>query len=134
MRKVTRDELWRILRDVATQDTGKVIDQIVDPVAAIAFLDKTETITRMVDGYLVICVVNTPWYSSENIVHELLVVRVEEGGTLKSVAQFLRAVAQQHGATKIAVGTAFARSDRALTRMYQAEGFTPEAVTLTMEI
>jgi len=134
VRDVTREELWKILRDVSTQETGKVIDDLVDPSAAINFYDNCSPITMMVDGYLVMCAVDRPWFSYEKVVQELLVVRVETGGTLKSVAQFLRAVADEVGASKIYVGTAFSRSDRALARMYEAEGFTSEAITLTKEI
>jgi hypothetical protein len=134
VRDVTRDELWNILRDVSTQETGKMIDDLVDPSAAINFYDNCKPITMMVDGYLVMCTVDKPWFSYEKVVSELLVVRVEMGGTLKSVAQFLQAVADETGASKVIVGTAFSRSDRALARMYQREGFKPEAVTLTKEI
>lgn len=134
VRNVSRDELWRILRDVSTQETGKMIDDLVDPSAAINYYDNFSPTTMMVDGYLVMCTVDTLWFSYEKVVQELLVVRVETGGTMKSVAQFLQAVADEAGATKVLVGTAFSRSDRALARMYKAQGFKAEAVTLTKEI
>ena len=134
VRNVSREELWRILRDVSTQETGKMIDDLVDPSAAINYYDNFSPTTMMVDGYLVMCTVDTLWFSYEKVVQELLVVRVEKGGTMKSVAQFLQAVADEAGATKVLVGTAFSRSDRALARMYKAHGFKAEAVTLTKEI
>lgn len=87
----------------------------------------------LVDGYLVYFEVGTPWYSTQQILSELLIVRVGPGGTLRGVAQFLREQARAAGAALVAVGTTFSRSDRALARLYQAEGFTPEAITLTME-
>lgn len=88
----------------------------------------------LVGGYLVVFAAASPWYSDRTVLHELLVVRVGPGGTLRGVVQFLRQQAQQAGASLIAVGTAFAKSDRALSRLYQAEGFKPEATTLTMEL
>lgn len=103
----------------------------VDPDAAFDRLLDFEV--WFVDGYLVVFDVGKPWYSSSTILHELLVVRVGPGGTLAGVAQFFRDKARELGADLIAVGTAFAKSDRALSRLYQAEGFKPEAITLTME-
>lgn len=87
-----------------------------------------------VDGYMVVFQAGRPWYSTETILNELLVVRVGPGGTLRGVVQFLRQQAREAGASLLAVGTAFAPSDRALSRLYQSEGFKPEGITLTMEL
>lgn len=87
----------------------------------------------IVDGYLVYFDIAAPWYSRTPILFELLIVRAERGGTLAGVAQFLREQARAAGAALVAVGTSFAVSDRALERLYKAEGFNPEAVTLTVE-
>lgn len=88
---------------------------------------------HIVDGYLVYWTIQSPWYSNATYLSELLIVRVEEGGTFRGVANFLRDAAIAHGADLVAVGTALARSDAALSRLYQAEGFTPEATLLTLE-
>ena len=84
-----------------------------------------------VEGYLVFFALSTPWYSDELILSELLIVRVGPGGTLRDVARFLMDRAAVHGAAIVAVGTAYAKSDRALARLYEAQGFTVEAVMLT---
>lgn len=136
-RKVEAAEDWQVvldaLRRISADGGDKRIHQIAEPDVAFENLVEGTAEVWFVGGFLVAYGVSTPWYSSRQILHELLVVRVGPGGTLHGVAQFLRRKAREAGAYTVAVGTAFAKSDRALSRLYQAEGFKPEAVLLTRE-
>ena len=117
----------------ATNRPTKALHKIVDHLAAYTSLRQGGYEVWLVEGYLVVFAVGTPWYSDQPVLSELLIVRVRPGGTLTGVAQFLKDQARSAGAVIVAVGTAFAQSDRALTRLYQSEGFQPEGTTLTWE-
>ncbi len=134
--KVSSDDDWEIvataLDDLKTTSGRKVMHKHLNPAKAFRQMRASGNVW-FVDGYLVYYGVTAPWYSDVTILHELLVVRVGQGGTLRGVTQFLQHRANITGAQIVAVGTALSRSDRALSRLYQAEGFTPEAITLTME-
>lgn len=135
-RKPTTPQDWYAvdctLQRIAARAKGKAMHKIVCPDTAYHHLRASDNVW-FVGGYLVYFEVGTPWYSDRQILSELLIVRVGPGGTLRGVALFLREQARAAGAALVAVGTTFSRSDRALARLYQAEGFTPEAITLTME-
>lgn len=127
---IVAEALHRIAQ--CTLAPTKLMHRDVDWLKAYNYLTTIEGV-YIVGGYLVVYEVGTPWYSNASILSELLIVRVGRGGTIKGVAQFLRKRAKALGADFIAVGTAFAKSDPALSRLYQAQGFTPEAITLTSE-
>lgn len=124
--------LGRLVTEAINRPT-KAIHKIVDHCAAYTSLRHGGYEVWLVDGYLVVFALGTPWYSTSPVISELLIVRVRPGGTLTGVAQFLKDQARSARAAIVAVGTAFARSDRALTRLYQSEGFQPEGTTLTWE-
>lgn len=86
------------------------------------------------EQYLVVYAIGTPWYADDTFLEELLVLHLGNGGSFKTVTDFLEAAAAQAGATLVISGTALASSDRALARLYAAQGFSQEALTLTKEI
>ncbi len=88
----------------------------------------------MVRGYFVFYESGTPWYSDKPLLSELLVVRVHPGGTLKDVARYLEYRAKIEGCRSVAVGTAFARRDKALARLWEAQGYTREGIILSKEL
>lgn len=141
MRRVESEEDWKIVletlirvsRDVKDNPT-KAMHQHVCPITAYRFLRDGGASVCMVGGYMVVFGITKPWYSQITILTELLIVRVGKGGTLRGVVQFLKTVAEECGAEILTVGTAFAPGDENLSRLYQAAGMTPEAVTLTMEV
>lgn len=136
-RAETADD-WDTIRGILTElgtwaeHPTKAIHTTLDPMTAYRSMCGSDYVW-FVDGYLVYFAVGTPWYSTTPILSELLVVRVGEGGTLAGVANFLRSQARAAGARLVAVGTSWSKNDRALSRMYQAEGFTPQATLLISE-
>lgn len=90
--------------------------------------------SALVGGYFVFYESGAPWYSDKQILSELLIVRVQPGGSLKDVARYLETQAKLEGITTVCIGTSFARSDRALSRLWQALGYTQEGITLSKEI
>jgi len=88
------------------------------------------------DTYLVSYLVGTPWYADDSITYleEKLVLRIsDEGSSFSVVPAFLEDRRQAHGAVLVGVGTAFALSDRAMSKVYNNHGFHQEAVSLIKE-
>lgn len=83
------------------------------------------------DTYLLLYHFGTPWYSKDVMLEEQLVLKIHEGGgRFSDIPRALEGLAKHHGAVGVFTGTALASSNRALSRLYQREGFTPEAVAL----
>lgn len=78
------------------------------------------------DTYVLVYNLGSPWYSPATFLEECLVLRVYDGDAdFSAVTQALEGLAKHHGAKAIASATALAKSDRALSRMYQRAGFIP---------
>lgn len=93
-----------------------------------------DSMSALVDGFLVIYDVGVPWYSPERMLEEVMVLRVYPGGDFFNVPKFLEAKAKVHGCTMVSVGTALARSDAALIKLYEQAGYNVAAVQLTKTI
>lgn len=139
-RKVASEADWRIvwetlvhLQALNEDAATKVLHKHLDAGEAFAFLEAQAEVW-LVDGYLVCFRFAPPWFSSTDFLQELLIVRVGDGGTLTGVADFLRSQARAAGAAGVILGTALAPSDPALSRLYQAEGFSPQATMLIQEL
>jgi len=85
------------------------------------------------ESFLVYYEVGVPWYATDRVLSEQLVLRLRPGADFDCVPRFLEQEALRHGCRLVIAGTAFAVSDGALTRMYGRRGFRPEATTLVKE-
>lgn len=97
---------------------------------------ETDHCMGIVGNYLVLFYVVQPWWATDKILQEDLVIRVgpPEPGGLEAVADYLTLVAKNTGCKGIAVGTAFATRDKALIRAYQRLGFREESTQLYKEL
>lgn len=86
------------------------------------------------DSFLVVYDVGNPWYSTDLILNELLVLRLNDKADFSVVPAFLEQQALEAGCRIIAAGTALARHDRSLEYLYSSHGFKTEAFTLTKEL
>lgn len=71
------------------KDLTKACDSIADAVAANNVL--------IVDGYMVCIETITPWYSNSRVLQEWLVLKIADGGSIKSVPLALEEVAMGLG-------------------------------------
>lgn len=71
------------------KDLNKAYDSITDAVAANNVL--------IVDGYMVCVETITPWYSNARVLQEWLVLKIADGGSIKSVPLALEEVAVGRG-------------------------------------
>lgn len=137
-RKLGIGDLDLVMRTVrrlvaeASDNPSKPIHGLLDAEKAWRHLWNTAELW-LVEGYLVAYQIGAPWYSHRKVLSDLLLVRVETGGTLAGVTRFLREQARAAGADLIALGTMLAPRDAVMSRLYQAQGFTPAATLLTME-
>ncbi len=89
----------------------------------------------IVGSYLVLYDIGSPWYSPKTYLVEQLVLNLSPTrADFSVVAKFLEQAGREAGVDAVVVGTALARSDRALARLYQLSGFKVEALTLTKEL
>lgn len=102
-------------------DVGRVLTSILNG----------DNEAALVDGFLVVYNVGTTWYSDQRMLEEIMVLRVYPGGDFYNVPKYLEAKAKEHGCAMVAVGTALARSDPALVKMYEKAGYHVAAVQLT---
>lgn len=78
------------------------------------------------EAYLIVYDVCEPWYSEEVILVELMILRIGEGSSFDAVVDMMDDLAEEYNTTCTHVGSAFARSPRALSRLYSRRGFIPE--------
>lgn len=86
------------------------------------------------ETYLVMYVVDTPWYGNKPWLLEQLVLALKPGGDFSAVTDFLEDRARAEGCSFCVVGTALAPSDKALARLYTRQGYQGEVITLTKEL
>lgn len=82
----------------------------------------------MVDGYLVLVDVVSPWHSDNLVLHEWLVLKVYPGGSISSVPKALIELSKEYGCYGIACGDTSVRAT--LAAAYAEAGFTPLGKTL----
>ena len=100
-------------------DQKYVVDNIVGGAYTSAVLD---------DSYLLIYNVGSPWYSTSSVLSEEMVLRLRPGSHFSVVTDYLDDLAEHYDCDLILVGGALSRSSRAITRLYQRQGFTVEGV------
>lgn len=93
-----------------------------------------DSLSALVDGYLVVYDIGETWYSQHRILEEVMVIRVYPGGSFPNVPKFLESKAKAHGCAMVSVGTALARSDPALVKLYEQAGYQVAAVQLTKSL
>lgn len=93
-----------------------------------------DSMSALVDGYLVVYDIGETWYSPHKVLEEVMVIRIYPGGDFLQVPKFLESKAKAHGCAMVCVGTALARSDAALIKIYERSGYQVAAVQLTKTI
>ena len=105
----------------------------IDPMIALRNVFAADN-AYIVDGYLVVYEISTMWWSDTPILAEQLVFALEPNSRFASVIEFFEAKAREAGAKFLCVGTALAKSDKALASLYEREGFSQIAINLSKEI
>ena len=77
----------------------------------------------VVEGYLVMTEVVTPWYSTKSLLQEWLVLKLYKGGSLKALPEALVAIAGRLGC--VGVITADSSPVNIVGKAYEESGFTP---------
>lgn len=109
--------------------------QHVDVSRVLTSILEGDTLSALVDGYLVMYEIGSPWYNPDlTMLEEVMVIQVYPGGSFGSVTSFFESKAKAFGCKLIAVGTALAKNDRALCKMYEAAGYKVAAVQLTKTV
>lgn len=98
-------------------DIDKAVEVIVNNVVDAVIVD---------EAYLVVYEIGIPWYSDKEVLLELLVLRIGEGSSFTAVTDTLDDLAYENDVVYTFVGSAFARSPRALSRLYSRQGFVDE--------
>ena len=78
------------------------------------------------NAYLLVYAIGSPWYSLEVALQELLVLRIGTGSEFSVVTDYLDDIAEVCGCSIILAGGALARNSRAITRLYQRQGYSLE--------
>lgn len=78
------------------------------------------------EAYLVVYDLVNPWYSTKEILVELLVLRIGEGSSFTAVTDLLDDLAAEHDAAAIHAGSSFSRAPSALVRLYSRQGYVDE--------
>ena len=113
---------------------GKVAHTLLYTATTYEFLVELETVF-VVGPYLVAYAVHTPWYSDEEVLCDLIVMRLnDDPGSLSDVTNFLEDEARRLDVRWVAVGTLLAPQDQSLVRAYQRQGYEVAATQLVKEI
>lgn len=86
----------------------------------------------VVDGYLVMVDVVTPWYSNDNVLQEWLVLKLYDGGSVDSVPPALLAIAKERGCKSVI--TADSSPISIVADAYTRAGFLPLTRSFTKEV
>lgn len=78
------------------------------------------------EAYLVCYSLGMPWFTTELILKEEMILRIGDGSNFSAVTDLLDDLAAISGANTIIVGGAFARAPVALIRMYSRAGYALE--------
>jgi hypothetical protein len=113
---------------------GKAIHTILDLDTAMFGIYSFEHAYIVQDAYLVMFVLGVPWYSTDLVLSEQLVLALRPSKDFSVVPRFLEQAGREAGARLAEAGTALAKSDRALASLYERSGFTVEAFALTKEL
>jgi hypothetical protein len=95
-------------------------------------IEQGATPAVIVDSYLVVYEVGSPWYVTAPLLLEQLVLRLDPTpGNYSSVLNALDALATHHKCVGVVAGNSVGR--RALTRAYERGGYTVAAIQLIKE-
>lgn len=119
------EELTRLLR--------KRVHADIDPLVALRNVFDAEH-AYIVDGYLVVYDITEMWWSDATVISEQLIFALEPESSISAVLEFLEAKGREAGAQRVCVGTALAKSDKALAHVYEKLGFEQIAIHLGKEI
>lgn len=111
-------------------DTDKVMT------AMAGYIDDLTSIV-VDESYVVLYSVDIPWFSSKKLLDVFLVYRVcekDKSVSMQNVLDTLEEIAKEEGCVGICVGTALAKHDRALTKMYTDDGYNIVGTELIKEI
>lgn len=141
VRKLNKSDYFLILRVLTDmvqrlQQCGrKAMYQYMDPKVALKALYAMEHAYIIDDAYLVAYELDTPWWASDGtlFLHEQLVLGLAVSGDFTVIPDFLSREADRAGAVLAVAGTALAKSDDALARLYHRAGYSTQALTLVKE-
>lgn len=87
------------------------------------------------DSYVVVYTVEQPWFTQKEIINIFLVFKVaENGGTFEDVLNTLDDLAKKNNCAGICMGTALAKHDRALEKMFLNDGYMTTGIELYKEM
>lgn len=81
----------------------------------------------VVEGYLVVVDVVTPWYTRDKVLQEGLVLRIRDGGTVDDVVKALDDIAKLHGCVLITTGDTTGAG--IMSRAYSRAGYKAQPPT-----
>lgn len=129
---VISQEEWKSPKKPWAQmvDTDKVI------CAMCGFFEEDEIYSVVIkDSYVVVYSVEQPWFTQKEIINVFLVYKVaENGGTFKDVLSTLDDLAIKNNCAGICMGTALAKYDRALEKMFLSDGYLSTGIELYKEM
>jgi len=113
---------------------GKVCHKLLNPEATYEYLSGLDTVF-IVGPYLVAYAIHTPWYSTDEVLCDLIVMRItNDPGKLSDVTDFLEAEARRENVSWVAVGTLLSPNDALLRRGYERCGYEVAATQLVKEL
>lgn len=127
----------RLAHAHALTKSDKMWLAMIDVEAVYSQLVRFEVTSMIVNNaYLVAYEVGAAWWNPKrSMLAEKLVLDLgNHNENFDLIPQFLDYAAVQHGVKLIAVGTAFAHSDRALSRKYESYGYQPVGHELMKEL
>lgn len=88
----------------------------------------------LVGGYLVVYDVDRCWGLKDQMLNEIIVVRLAPGCDFSVVPTFLERQARAAGCRYVVAGTALAKDNRALAALYQRNGFSLSHMQMMKEL
>lgn len=87
------------------------------------------------DSYVIVYSVDVPWFSHKPTLNIHLTLRIaDNGATFNDVLATYEALAKEYACNHICVGTALAKSDRALEKLYSDGGYQRIGIELHKEV
>lgn len=120
---------------VLALDGLKPFCRAMDPHKAAHYLAHEHEHSYIVDETFLVCYqIGTPWFSNEQMLGEMSVLRLAAGGSFSMVTDFLKAEAKRHSCKWVLTGTLLSNCDELLSRLYTMKGFSPTLRQLAMEV
>ncbi|WNV48166.1 hypothetical protein Ql52_gp030 [Caulobacter phage Quill_5.2] len=140
-RKLRDSDYWLVRqvvderREYLQNSKRKSWYKYLDTDACMSFIYACENAYVVDDAFLVVYEITNPAYAQKHIlfVEEVMVLRLVPGSSFDAVTAFFDEVRERVGAVGIFAGTALAKSDRALARLYSRAGYRTETFIMTKE-